>query len=384
MPFPCKEPGVSAGRIHVLDFLRLSAILLMIQGHTLDALLDPARLDLSAFHWQVWVHLRGLTAPMFMMVSGAATVLGIRYDAEGRLARALVWRRIRTAFMVIGIGYLMVFPADRIGDLRWVSREVWSRFLQVNILQTNGVTLLLITGLLCCTRTVRRYAAWSLAIGCLILLAAPLAARVDWFRLMPEGLADYLSYDRGSLFPLVPASAYMFLGVPLGALLLEMPAERRVRVFRLVCLAAGAAVLLFSLVAQHVPLALSAPGQDWQGGYAFTSGRLGFALLIFGTLAWVAELRPRLAAACAPMGRRSLFAYVGHLVLVFGTPWTLGLTASRFHALSLGQGVLAVLLVGGLTFGAIRLWDWMLGISRHLGTLAYASALIALAGVLIW
>ena len=33
--------------------------------------------------------------------------------------------------------------------------------------------------------------------------------------------------------------------------------------------------------------------------------RLGFALLVFGLLAWIAELRPRLAAACAPMGRKS-------------------------------------------------------------------------------
>jgi len=383
MSFPSKEPGSSAGRIHVLDFLRLAAILLMIQGHTLDALVDPARMDLHAVHWQVWVHLRGLTAPMFMLVSGAATVLGIRYDTAGRLSRALIGRRIRTDFMVIGIGYLMVFPADRIADLRWVSPEVWRHFLNVNILQANGVTLLLVTLLLCCTRTVRRYAAWSLAIGCLILLAAPLAASVDWFRLMPEGWADYLSYGHGSLFPLIPNSAYMFLGVPLGALLLETPAERRVRLFRLVCLAAGGAVLLCSLVARQVPLALLPPARDWQGGYAYTSLRLGYALLVFGALAWIAEFRPRCAAACAPMGRRSLFAYVGHLTLIFGTPWTLGLDAGRLHTLTVGQGALAVLLVGGLTFGAIRLWDWLLGYSRHLGTLVYASALIVLVGVLI-
>jgi hypothetical protein len=311
-------------------------------------------------------------------------VLGIRYDASGRLARALVRRRVRTGFMVIGLGYLLVFPAERLADLRWVSPEVWRGFLHVNILQANGVTLLLITLLLCCTRTVRRYAAWSLAIGCLILLAAPLAAKVDWFHLLPEGLADYLSYDQGSLFPLIPTSAYMFLGVPLGALLLESPAQGRARIFRLACLAAGAVVLLFSLVARHVPVALLPAEQVWRGGYAYTSCRLGFALLVFGALAWLAECRPGFTAACAPLGRRSLFAYVGHLSLIFGTPWTPGLDAGRFHALSVGQGALCVLLVGGLTFGAILLWDWLKGFSRHLGTLVYASVLIALVSVLIW
>jgi uncharacterized membrane protein len=236
MSFPTKGSSSASSRVHVLDFIRLVAILLMIQGHTLDAFVDPARMNLDSFHWQTWVHLRGLTAPMFLMVSGAASVLGIRYEPDGRVSRKLLRHRVRVAFTVIAIGYLMVFPANRLADLRWVTPEVWRTFLKVNILQINGVILLLLTGLLALVRKVRSYAAWSLGCGALILLAAPFAARVDWFRWLPEGLADYVSFQHGSLFPLFPASAYMFLGVGLGALLLETPEARRVRTFRLVCL----------------------------------------------------------------------------------------------------------------------------------------------------
>jgi uncharacterized membrane protein len=384
MSISAPGPSSSRPRIHVLDFIRLVAMLLMIQGHTLDAFANPAHMDLDAFHWQAWVHLRGLTAPLFLMVSGAASVLGIRHEADGRISRTLLRRRVTMAFTVIGIGYLMVFPANRLVDLRWVSADIWRGFLQVNILQLNGATLLLLTGLLALTRSVRRYAAWSLGLGCLILLLAPFAFAVDWFRWLPEGLAAYLSFGHGSLFPLFPASAYMFLGVGLGALLLETPEGRRARTFRLACLAASAALLLLGLAAEHLPARLFPSHDAYKAGYSYLLLRLGFALLVFGVLAWIAELRPRLAAACAPMGRKSLYVYVGHLVLIYGTPWTPGLATGQVHALSLGDAAAFIPLVGTLTFGTLLVWDWVRTRSETLGTLVHASAVCALTYALVF
>lgn len=377
-------PSSSRPRIYLLDFIRLVALLLMIQGHTLDAFVNPARMDLDTFHWQTWVHLRGLTAPLFLMVSGAASVLGIRYEQDGRISRALLRRRSIMGLTVIAIGYLMVFPANRIADLRWVSADVWRGFLQVNILQLNGVTLLLLTALLAFTRTIRRYATWSLGLGFLILLLAPIVFSIDWSRWLPEGLAAYLSFNHGSLFPLFPASAYMFLGVGLGALLLETSEEKRVRVFRLACLTASAALMLLSMAAQHIPAHLFPVHDAYKAGHAYTLLRVGFALLIFGLLAWITEIYPRLVAACAPLGRKSLYVYVGHLALIYGTPWTPGIVTGRFHSLSIGDGALFVLVVGGVTFGAILVWDWIRNRSKSIGTLVHASAVFALAYALVF
>ena len=384
MSFPAKGSSSASPRVHVLDFIRLVAMLLMIQGHTLDAFASPARMDLTSFHWHTWVHLRGLTAPMFLMVSGAASVLGIRRGPDGRVLASLLRHRVRVALTVIAIGYLMVFPANRIADLRWVTPEVWRTFLKVNILQINGVTLLLLTGLLALTRDVRRYAAWSVGFGALILVLAPFAAGVDWFRLLPEGLAAYLSFQHGSLFPVFPTSAYMFLGVGLGALLVETPAPRRDRTFRLTCLTASAAGLGFGLIAYRMPFQLLDALNDYQGGYGYVALRLGFALLVFGLLGWVAEGWPRVTAACAPLGRRSLFVYVGHLVLIFGSPWTLGLATGRLHALTVPQAALFIPVVGGVTFGALLLWDALKTRSTRLGPLVHVSALAALVFALVW
>ena len=384
MSISAQGPSSSRPRVHVLDFIRLVAMLLMIQGHTLDAFVNPSHMNLDAFPWQTWLHLRGLTAPLFLMVSGAASVLGIRYEQDGRISRALLRRRLSMGLTVVAIGYLMVFPASRIADLWWVSADVWRGFLQVNILQLNGVTLLLLTALLAFTRSIRRYAAWSLGLGLLILILAPIVFSIDWFRWLPEGLAAYLSFGHGSLFPLFPASAYMFLGVGLGALLMEAPAEQRVRVFRLACLTASAALLLLAMAAEHLPVNLFPVHDAYKAGHAYTLLRAGFGLLIFGLLAWLAEVFPRLAEACAPLGRKSLYVYVGHLALIYGTPWTPGIVSGRFHALAVGEGAVFIPLVGGLTFGAILLWDWTRNRSRSIGTLVHASAVFALAYALVF
>ena len=71
----------SNSRLFVLDLARCIAMIMMIQGHTLDALTDPQLLDIHAFPWNIWNFIRGLTAPVFLIVSGDhnlfdATVLG--------------------------------------------------------------------------------------------------------------------------------------------------------------------------------------------------------------------------------------------------------------------------------------------------------------------
>jgi uncharacterized membrane protein len=373
-----------AARVLVLDFIRLAALLLMVQGHTVAALVAPAHLDLASLPGWAWSSVRGLTMPMFMMVSGAVSALGVRHDPDGRLSRTMLARRLRMGCLVIAIGYLLVFPANRIADLRWVSPDSWRAFLAVNILQANGVTLLLLTGVLALAGNVRRYAAFSLVLGLAILGAAPLAAQVDWFRWLPESLAAYLSYEHGSLFPLLPTSAYMCLGVGLGALLLETPAERRARVFRMGCLAAGAGFLLVSLVAACLPWSLLPADEAWRGGYAYTTCRLGYTLVVFGLLGWIAERRPALAAAAAPLGRRSLFIYVAHLALVFGTPWTPGLVDTPLHDLSVAEVVPVVALVVAVCFGALVLWDRLKASSGRIGTLITVTAVLALVRVLVW
>ncbi|WP_005038474.1 heparan-alpha-glucosaminide N-acetyltransferase domain-containing protein [Holophaga foetida] len=385
MSIPASGAKAPRSRIHVLDFIRLIAMLLMIQGHTLDAVVNPARVDWNSFGWSTWLHLRGLTAPLFLMVSGAATVLGVRRDSEGGVAHSVIRRRVFTAFKVLCIGYLLVFPANRLADLQWVSWDVWRGFLQVNILQLNGLALLALTLLLAGTRSLRRYAFSAICLGLLVLIGAPFVYAVDWHQWLPEGLAAYLSFRHGSLFPLFPAGAFMFLGVGLGALLVGTPEERRLRTFRMACLAGSAGLMLVALGLDWSGMEAALPVHDpYKAGYAYTLLRLAFALLVFGVLAWVAEVRPSWVEVCASMGRKSLFIYVVHLVFLYGTPWGEGLAGGRYHSLSVAQGIMLIPLVIAVSFGTLLAWEWVQRRSDQMGKVIRASAACALFYALIF
>ena len=378
MSAPSQGPSASRPRIHVLDAIRLVAILLMLQGHTLEAFVAPSAMDWASLRWQAWGQLRGLTAPLFLLVSGAATVLATRRDPEGRVPPGQILRRVRTALLVLVLGYLLVFPAARVEDLRWVSPEGWRVFLQVNILQLNGVTLLLATALMALTRTARAQARWSLALGVLILATAPVVTALPWFAWLPEGLAAYLSFAHGSLFPLFPASAFMFLGVALGTVLAEAPEDQRLRRFRLAALGGGLLALAFSLLAGRLPAGHLPPEAAYQTGWAATSHRLGLALVLVGALAAVAEARPGLARALARLGRKSLAAYVVHLALIYGTPWTPGLLDEGHHALRPVQGLGMIPVVAAGTLALVLLWDRVRNRSGQARTLAHAATLCIL------
>ena len=71
-----RPSGSSAPRIQLLDFIRFMAMVLMVEGHTLEAFLRPQDIRMADFGWNAWVGLRGLTAPLFLMVSGAASGMG--------------------------------------------------------------------------------------------------------------------------------------------------------------------------------------------------------------------------------------------------------------------------------------------------------------------
>ena len=66
-------------RLTFLDIMRFIALFMMIQGHTIYAILNTEIRDGSSFH--VWTLLRGYTAPFFMVIAGAVfTFLLLQQD----------------------------------------------------------------------------------------------------------------------------------------------------------------------------------------------------------------------------------------------------------------------------------------------------------------
>lgn len=339
--------GMSKGeRLYSLDAARAVAMLLMVQGHTLDALVTSLELDITRWPWDLWHFLRGLTAPVFLLLSGIVHILATRRGADGRLPTQLVWRRLRWAITLIGIGYLMMFPAQRIWHLHFITPEQWSAFFRVHILQLIGVLLLFVLGIFLLTRSNHRVGLIGLMAGIVVIAAAPAAAWVDWYQVLPEPVAAYMSTARGSLFPIVPFAAYLLLGLPLGSWLQHSPAEHRAVLLRVHWPLLGLSILALSplLTLWCQPL-IPPQANPYHANPGLILLRFGLALLFLGATAWVFHRAARWAHLFALLGRYALFIFVGHLVALYGTPWFNSLARLYPKSLSLAEGIAATLLV---------------------------------------
>ena len=78
---PDFDASTTTQRVQSLDFMRGFAVVVMVMGHSIDAVLSPDARDTEAF--RVYDALRGFTAPLFLFISGFAfaVVPDARWDA---------------------------------------------------------------------------------------------------------------------------------------------------------------------------------------------------------------------------------------------------------------------------------------------------------------
>src|SRR5512138_3001569 len=87
-----------------IDLLRFTAVIVMLQGHTFDALLSPRVKQASLFYIHDFFH--GFVAPMFLFASGVAFGVSTmkKWDVHRHLSRPVMKRIGRFIGLVI-IGY---------------------------------------------------------------------------------------------------------------------------------------------------------------------------------------------------------------------------------------------------------------------------------------
>ncbi|MFP2928257.1 acyltransferase family protein, partial [Pyxidicoccus sp. 3LG] len=307
---PARHPG--------LDGARGLAVFAMVMGHTLDALLAPAA---RALPWvQHYWAFRGVTAPLFLLVSGWAVVAAL--GTKPTAARDTYGRRMRRALLLVFLGYLLHWPGwAAVRDMGW-TEGMLTKVLSFDALQCIGFALLLGSTLLLLAP-----ARWGRA-GVLLALAVgiPLVSATMW-RLgagMPGPVQQFLGSGEGSRFPFFPWAGFFFAGGFCAHVLrLLRPGWPQ----GLALLAVGAGLLGLT---RMVPSDWS-PASAWMVAY-----RVGQGLMVLGAV----NLVPwRLSGLLAPFGRMSLWIYVLHLPVVYGWADIAGLAGRVGPTLSLPVAV---------------------------------------------
>lgn len=204
---------MSSNRLYFIDAVRAFAILMMLQGHFIDTLLDVNFRDENNTAFQIWTYFRGITAPTFFTISGLIfTYLLIRAKQKGTLKQRMRKGLIR-GLMLIGIGYLLRVPI-----FEWLVGEFNSYFLVIDVLQCIGLSLIGVVLLYKLTlKNTLVFSVLMLQIGILIFTTEPLYRDLVLPNIS-EFLANYMTKSNGSVFTILPWFGYIAFGAFIATL----------------------------------------------------------------------------------------------------------------------------------------------------------------------
>ncbi len=320
------DAATQSNRVPSLDLARILAMLMMISGHTFFSLVNPKLVDVSVFPWSWWEFLRGVTAPIFLTVSGIVQVFANKRDAKGNLSEKTITKRYRMGLLLIAIGYILMFPADRIYDIPFLEHKYLEGFFAVNILQLFGLSLLFVLISFILTKSDKILFKVSITIALLITLLSPFSQLINWFSFLPYPVASYFDYRNGSFFGVFPFSAYLFYGLAFGTKLKQIDATKRINYI----IKMGFRFIPVSLALGTILLSLELPFLS--SGLIPYKVSIGFFFLRFSVVALVLALTgmatiklPNLHRYFTFFGQKALYVYILHIIVLYGTSLTPGL-----------------------------------------------------------
>jgi len=291
-------------------------------------------------------------------VSGAVHAFATKRGEDGSIREDVIAKRIRWALTIMGIGYLMFFPASRIWDLPFVPSEGWKGFFAVNILQLTGAAILLFVFAMASTRSVKQMGQRAQWMTLAIVALTPVFQYAPFVSELPLWLRSYVSTDSGSLFPIFPFAAYLFAGLAVGARLHAIPKEDRDARLKYFGWRAGAALMALALTAQLIlsSMGVGAEHLEHPASILLFFRRVGFVLMFFSLSVVILERTWVLRKWYSLFGTKSLWIYIIHLVILFGTPWWSSIGRTEFRTLDLTVGVLAA--IGVITTTLFMAWGF--------------------------
>lgn len=315
----------TSNRVPSLDLARILAMLMMIAGHTFFSLIEPSQIDINAAPWNWWEFLRGATAPIFLTVSGIVQVFANKRDENGKLSSNTIKKRVRMALMLIAIGYLLVFPAEKIFDLPYLDPKYFANFFSVNVLQLIGVSLLMVLLVFVLTRSDKALFWVSLSIAILMTIATPFVNNVNWFEILPYPLASFLDFRNGSIFCVFPFTAYLFYGMAFGSKLKQVEPVKRIDFIIITALILTPIFYtlghyIFKLewsFIQGTPIPYKA-----SAGYIFT--RFAVVTVVLALTGFITKKLMHLQDYFTFFGQKALYVYVLHFFVLYGTAITPG------------------------------------------------------------
>jgi uncharacterized membrane protein len=346
----------SKQRYLFIDLLRFVAGFFMIQGHVFDAFLSPQVKSDSWYYIHDFFH--GFIAPMFLFASGVAFgVATIRSWEQHTVWDERVRRRVWKFLALIAIGYSLHLPYFSLWKTisEATSLETKSMF-QVDALQCIGVTLLILQASVLLLPKKELFVRVVALSAVVVIFGSPILWSLHFGAKAPLWLAAYMNAENGSWFPLFPWSAYILCGVLFGNWFLNAAGHRTevAVVLKFAAVSAGLAVL--ALLALQLPFDFYPPHDYWKSHPSIILIRLGVVSIVAAAIFLAERYIQTPSRIPSIMGRESLFVYIVHLLIVYGSVMGPGLSYYIGPTLSLVQTLFVTILVFFIVMFLAVLW----------------------------
>jgi uncharacterized membrane protein len=334
--------AASADRKGYLDWLRGVGVLIMIQGHVIDAWTAPAERTRAAYHWISFVG--GLAGtPIFLFLAGVALALGAGARMRrGRSAREVAALARRRGWQIFGLAFLFRLQS-------WVisGGSPWT-LLKVDILNVMGVAM--IVGAILWGAGRGRWSRGVLLASAAVAAAmvTPLVRAAAWVSLLPDPVEAYLRPAQNmTTFTLLPWAGFVFAGAAAGVWLDRARTARDERLVAIALGLGGLAAALGGYAASLLP-PLYAATDFWTSSPTFFFVRLG-AVMALVPVAHAWNGMSGRSWLCK-FGRSSLFVYWIHVEMAYGV-----VSMALHRRLPLEQAYLGFILLSALLFGLVKI-----------------------------
>ena len=328
--------------------MRAIAVIMMIQGHTVDTFLAQEYRTMDSVIYSIWYTLRGFTAPIFMFTAGLVFTYLLKFDQFEFLKNPRVKKGFKRALLLIAIGYLLRYPTYKIFDFTYVRAAQWDIFFAVDALHLIGVGMLLI--MFCVLFALRAHLSLNSILYIFIvsiIIFSPVITRIDWINIFPQYIASYFTNKYGSLFPIFPWVIYVLSGALLGNYLYKNEGIFLKKRFSFSLLSIGSVLIVLSFILFYLQETVEGKLTYWFYSNGIVFLRVGGVFLLNALVAFVVRRIDKVPFLVKETGRRTLLLYVVHIVILYGCAWFPGLYRYYAKTFTPIETIVAVILMMG-------------------------------------
>ena len=345
---------LSPSRLGYIDWMRGLACVVMFQTHCYDSWLGGPALKSTFF---MWSQLGGtLPAPLFLFLAGISfAMVTDKMLQKGVPAGDIARTTIRRGAEIFGLGFLFRLQ-EYVIAWGWAP---WSDLLRVDILNTIGLSMMLMGGLCWVVGVATRGTRTRMALSAVVVaLGTSFLTPLLWTtwrpRWLPWPIESYvdgvhnLGAPQAWLFPIFPWSAFAFVGLAIGFCLQSDWAQQQgTRIFLFFGIS-GIALMYLGRAFDHSSRQLYAVYDFWHTSPNFFLIRVGMLLLLltiaYSWCRWGAGQWG--FSPLIQLGQTSLLVYWVHIEFVYGRLSILAKHAQDIRMASFGLLTIFLMMLG--------------------------------------